>query len=46
VLIGVVLGLVLAGLDWRVPRPDGRRSHQADPTEVERAEPGRRQPLL
>jgi hypothetical protein len=46
VLIGVVLGLVLAGLDSNLARPGGGRSHQADPTPVERAEPGRRQPLL
>jgi hypothetical protein len=46
VLIGVVLGLVLAGLDSNLARLDGGRSHQAHPTPAERAEPGRRQPLL
>jgi hypothetical protein len=46
VLIGVVLGLVLASLDSSPARPDARRSHQADRSPVERAEPGRRQPLL
>ena len=45
VLIGVVIGLVLAGFDSNLARPD-RRSHQAYGTPAERAEPGRRQPLL
>jgi hypothetical protein len=46
VLIGAVLGLALAGLDASMARPDVHRSHQADRELVERAEPGRRQPLL
>jgi hypothetical protein len=46
VVIGVVLGLVLAALDSSVARPDSGRLHQAARSGMERAEPGRRQPLL
>ena len=46
IVIGVVLGLVLAALDSSLARPEDSGSHQADRAGVERAEPGRRQPLL
>ena len=40
------LGLVLAALDSSMTRPESSRSHQAERAGLERAEPGRRQPLL
>jgi hypothetical protein len=46
IVIGVVLGLVLAALDSSMTRPESSRSHQAERAGLERAEPGRRQPLL